>query len=42
VVLLKGALWQGNERLGAVHRSPEIAAGAGVRTLVTLDPLWKA
>ena len=41
-VLLKGALWQGNERLGAIHRSPEIAAGAGVRTLVTLDPLWNA
>ena len=42
MVLLKGALWQGNERLGAVHRSPEIAAGAGARTLVTLDPLWHA
>jgi hypothetical protein len=42
VVLLKGALWQGNERLGAVHRSPEIAAGASTRTLVTLDPLWHA
>ena len=42
VVLLKGALWQGNERLGALHRSPEIAAGAGARTLVTLDPLWQA
>jgi len=40
VVLLKGALWQGNERHGAVHRSPEIAAGAGARTLITLDPLW--
>jgi hypothetical protein len=42
VVLLKGALWQGNEGVGAIHRSPEIAAGAGARTLVTLDPLWKA
>ncbi len=41
VVLLKGALWQGNERLGAVHRSPEIAVGASARTLVTLDPLWQ-
>lgn len=40
VVLLKGALWPGNEGLGAVHRSPEIAPGADVRTLITLDPLW--
>ncbi|MDJ0806499.1 MAG: DUF1826 domain-containing protein [Gammaproteobacteria bacterium] len=42
VVLLKGALWQGNDRLGAVHRSPEVAGGASLRTLVTLDPLWEA
>jgi len=42
VVLLKGALWQGNEQLGAVHRSPEIATGASTRMLVTLDPLWHA
>jgi len=42
VVLLKGALWQGNERFGAVHRSPEIPPDAGARTLVTLDPLWQA
>lgn len=41
-VLLKGALWQGNESLGAVHRSPEVASGAGLRTVVTLDPLWQA
>lgn len=40
LVLLKGALWQDNEGLGAVHRSPEIAIGVGPRTLVTLDPLW--
>ncbi|EGV31638.1 protein of unknown function DUF1826 [Thiorhodococcus drewsii AZ1] len=40
VVLLKGALWPGNEALGAVHRSPGIAPGADTRTLVTLDPLW--
>jgi hypothetical protein len=40
VVLLKGALWQGNEGLGAVHRSPEIPVGADARTVVTLDPLW--
>jgi hypothetical protein len=42
VVLLKGAFWQGNERLGAIHRSPDIAPDAGARTLVTLDPLWQA
>lgn len=42
VVLLKGALWQDNERLGAIHRSPEIADGASARTLITLDPLWHA
>ncbi len=42
VVLLKGTLWQGNEQLGAIHRSPEPVAGADMRTLVTLDPLWQA
>ena len=41
MVLLKGALWQENEALGAVHRSPELAPGAALRTLVTLDPLWR-
>ncbi len=40
VVLLKGALWQGNEAGGAIHRSPAIADEAGRRTIVTLDPLW--
>ena len=40
VVLLKGALWLGNDCLSAVDRSPEIAAGTGARTLVTLDPFW--
>lgn len=40
IVLLKGALWQNNGELGAVHRSPEPVPGAGLRTLVTLDPLW--
>lgn len=42
IVLLKGALWQGNEAFGAVHRSPELAPNAPLRTLVTLDPLWRA
>ena len=41
IVLLKGALWQGNECFGAVHRSPAIRAGAELRTLVTLDSLWR-
>lgn len=40
IVLLKGALWQNNGEFGAVHRSPELVPGAGLRTLVTLDPLW--
>ncbi len=42
IVLLKGSLWQGIERLGAVHPSPVIAGGASLRTVVTLDPLWQA
>ncbi len=41
VVLLKGALWQDNEGLGAIHRSPAVP-GKGRRTLVSLDPLWHA
>lgn len=40
VVLLKGALWQNNARFGAMHRSPELAVGTALRTLVTLDPIW--
>jgi hypothetical protein len=42
IVLLKGTLWQGNEGFGAVHRSPDLAPNAALRTLVTLDPLWRA
>jgi hypothetical protein len=42
IVLLKGALWQGNGAFGAVHRSPELAPDDPLRTLVTLDPLWRA
>lgn len=41
LVLLKGAHWQGNDGFGAVHRSPELAPGVGLRTVVTLDPLWR-
>jgi len=41
IVLLKGALWQGNEAFGAVHRSPELEPSAALRTLITLDPLWR-
>ncbi len=40
VVLLKGALWQGNAGFGAIHRSPAIASGEQRRMLLTLDPLW--
>lgn len=42
IVLLKGALWQGNTAFGAVHRSPEPFPNAPLRTLVTIDPLWLA
>ena len=41
IVLLKGVLWQDNEGFGAVHRSPAIPADAELRTLITLDPLWR-
>jgi len=41
VVLLKGAAWPGNESYGAIHRSPELVSSAGIRTVVTLDPLWR-
>ena len=41
IVLLKGALWQGNEAFGAVHRSPELGPIAAPRTLITFDPLWR-
>ncbi len=40
VVLLKGARWPGNEHLGAIHRSPDVPAAVGARTVATLDPLW--
>ena len=40
IVLLKGTLWQDNEAIGAVHRSPQVAPDAALRTLVTLDPVW--
>ena len=40
IVLLKGALWPGNESFGAVHRSPSLGPTAQLRTLITLDPLW--
>jgi hypothetical protein len=41
IVLLKGSLWQDNEAFGAIHRSPELASSAPLRTLITLDPLWR-
>lgn len=40
IVLLKGALWHGNDAFGAIHRSPGLGSSASLRTLVTLDPLW--
>jgi hypothetical protein len=41
IVLLKGALWQDNDAFGAIHRSPGLDPEAPLRTLVTLDPLWR-
>ncbi len=41
IVLLKGALWQDNDAFGAIHRSPVLGSSASLRTLVTLDPLWR-
>ena len=41
IVLLKGALWQDNEAFGAIHRSPELGPATSLRTLITLDPLWR-
>ncbi|WP_200804712.1 DUF1826 domain-containing protein [Ferrimonas marina] len=41
IVLLKGAIWQGNQGYGAIHRSPELTVNAPLRTLVTLDPFWR-
>lgn len=41
IVLLKGALWQDNAAFGAVHRSPELGSAAPLRTLITIDPLWR-
>jgi len=41
IVLLKGALWQENDAFGAVHRSPEPGVSKTLRTLVTVDPLWR-
>jgi hypothetical protein len=41
IVLLKGALWQDNDTFGAIHRSPELGSSTSLRTLITLDPLWR-
>ncbi|MEJ2630706.1 MAG: DUF1826 domain-containing protein [Acidihalobacter sp.] len=41
IVLLKGALWQDNNTFGAIHRSPGLRSSASLRTLITLDPLWR-
>ncbi len=41
IVLLKGVLWQGNDTFGAVHRSPGLGSSTSLRTLITLDPLWR-
>jgi hypothetical protein len=35
--LLKGCLWEGNERQGAIHRSPKLTFNSPKRLLLTLD-----
>lgn len=40
VLLLKGSLWQGNAGKGAVHRSPQVAAGQP-RVLLAMDGWWQ-
>ena len=42
VCILKGDAYPGNADHGLVHRSPDLAPNASLRTLVTLDPLWRA
>lgn len=37
VGLLKGSAWEGNERHGAVHRSPQVTQAMPRRLLLTLD-----
>lgn len=40
VVLLKGEAWPGNEAHGAIHRSPDVGAGAVPRVLAAIDAVW--
>jgi len=40
VALLKGSLWQGNDGLGIVHRSPAVAADEAPRVLLAMDAGW--
>lgn len=40
VLLLKGSLWQENIRKGAIHRSPSVIAGSGLRILLVMDAIW--
>lgn len=41
VALLKGSLWQGNDRRGIVHRSPAIATEEAPRVLLAMDAGWE-
>ncbi len=40
LVLLKGCAWPGNERRGAIHRSPAVTADEAPRVLLAIDGLW--
>jgi hypothetical protein len=39
IILLKGSLWQGNVRRGAIHRSPPAIAGKS-RVVLIMDAIW--
>ncbi len=40
LVLLKGSAWPGNERRGAIHRSPAVTTDEAPRVLLAIDGLW--
>ena len=39
IALLKGSLWQGNESLGVIHRSPATLNNL-TRILFSIDAIW--
>jgi hypothetical protein len=41
IALLKGSLWQGNERRGLIHRSPTVRSAQLPRVMMSLDAIWE-